>query len=70
MAGELLLGSKTKAGNYELKKTPTFNEIINAAYGVDRERYLELDNDSFRSDQYQQLVTALIDGEATTKYNC
>ena len=55
--------AKTKAGNYELKKTPTFNEIINAAYGVDRERYLELDNDSFRSDQYQQLVTALIDGK-------
>ncbi|WP_165209882.1 type I-C CRISPR-associated protein Cas8c/Csd1 [Streptococcus tangpeifui] len=44
------------------KKVPTFNEIISAAYGVDRERYLELDNDSFQSDQYQQLVTALIDG--------
>lgn len=49
---------RAKAGD----KTPTFNEIISAAYGVDRERYLELDNDSFRSDQYQQLVTALIDG--------
>ncbi|KIC78181.1 type I-C CRISPR-associated protein Cas8c/Csd1 [Streptococcus constellatus] len=53
--------AKTKSGNYKLR-TPTFNEIINAAYGVDRERYLELDNDSFKSDQYQQLVTALIDG--------
>ena len=53
--------AKTKAEDYEFK-TPTFNEIINVAYGVDRERYLELDNDSFRSDQYQQLVTALIDG--------
>ncbi|KXT78402.1 CRISPR-associated protein, Csd1 family [Streptococcus sp. DD11] len=53
---------RTKAGNYKLK-TPTFNEIINVAYGVDRERYLELDNDAFRSDQYQQLVTALIDGK-------
>mgnify|MGYP000867028338 FL=1 len=53
--------AKTKAEDYRLK-TPTFNEIINVAYGVDRERYLELDNDSFRSDQYQQLVTALIDG--------
>ncbi|VUW95045.1 CRISPR-associated protein (Cas_Csd1) [Streptococcus constellatus] len=53
--------ARTKIGNYNLK-TPSFNEIINAAYGVDRERYLELDNDSFRSDQYQQLVTALIDG--------
>lgn len=55
--------TKTKSGNYKLR-TPTFNEIINAAYGVDRERYLELDNDSFKSDQYQQLVTALIDGRS------
>lgn len=55
--------AKTKSGNYKLR-TPTFNEIINAAYGIDRERYLELDNDSFKSDQYQQLVTALIDGRS------
>ena len=54
---------RTKLGIYK-QKTPNFNEIINAAYGVDRGRYLELDNDSFRSDQYQQLVTALIDGKA------
>lgn len=53
--------AKTKSGNYKLR-TPTFNDIINIAYGVDRERYLELDNDSFKSEQYQQLVTALIDG--------
>lgn len=53
--------ARNKERHYKLK-TPTFIEIINAAYGVDRERYLELDNDSFRSDQYQQLVTALIDG--------
>ncbi|WP_117280464.1 type I-C CRISPR-associated protein Cas8c/Csd1 [Streptococcus intermedius] len=53
--------AKTKAGDYKIK-IPIFNEIINVAYGVDRERYLELDNDAFRSDQYQQLVTALIDG--------
>lgn len=49
--------------DYRLK-TPTFNEIINVAYGIDRERYLELDNDSFKSEQYQQLVTALIDGKS------
>lgn len=55
--------AKTKSGNYKLR-TPTFNDIINAAYGIDRERYLELDNDSFKSDQYQQLVTALIDGRS------
>ena len=52
---------KTKVENYKFR-TPTFSEIINATYGVDREQYLELDNDSFKSDQYQQLVTALIDG--------
>lgn len=51
--------ARNKSGNYK-HKTPTFNDIITVAYGVDRERYLELDNDSFRSDQYQQLVTALI----------
>ena len=55
--------AKTKSGNYKLR-TPTFNDMINAAYGIDRERYLELDNDSFKSDQYQQLVTALIDGRS------
>ena len=54
--------ARTKSGIYK-QKTPNFNEIINVAYGVDRGRYLELDNDSFRSDQYQQLVTALIDGK-------
>ena len=52
---------RKKDGIY-FQKTPSFNDIILAAYGVDRDRYLELDNDSFRSDQYQQLVTALIDG--------
>lgn len=52
-----------KGGGYHLK-TPSFNEIILAAYGVDRERFWELDNDSFRSVQYQQLITALLDGQA------
>lgn len=55
--------ARTKSEIYK-QKTPNFNEIINVAYGVDRGRYLELDNDSFRSDQYQQLVTALIDGKS------
>lgn len=53
--------ARDKSGDYKLK-TPTFYDIILAAYGIDRGRFLELDNDSFRSDQYQQLVTALIDG--------
>lgn len=49
-------------------KTPSLNEMILAAYGVDRDRYLELDNDSFRSDQYQQLVTALLDGRGLPRH--
>lgn len=53
---------KNNSLDYRLK-TPTFNDIINTAYGVDRDGSLRLDNDSFRSDQYQQLVTALIDGQ-------
>ena len=48
--------------DYKLR-TPTLNDIIKTAYGVDRDGNLRLDNDSFRSDQYQQLVTALIDGQ-------
>ncbi|HHU65475.1 type I-C CRISPR-associated protein Cas8c/Csd1 [Streptococcus sp.] len=51
-----------KGGGYYLK-TPSFDEIIKVTYGVDRERFLEIDNDSFRSVQYQQLVTALLDGQ-------
>ena len=53
--------TRDKSGDYKLK-IPILKDIINAAYGVDRGHYLELDNDSFRSVQYQQLVTALIDG--------
>ncbi|MGT2832611.1 type I-C CRISPR-associated protein Cas8c/Csd1 [Streptococcus halotolerans] len=53
-----------KQGNNFVIKTPSLNDMILAAYGTDRERYLELDNDSFRSDQYQQLVTALLDGHS------
>ena len=34
--------ARTKSGIYK-QKTSNFNEIINAAYGVDRGRYLELD---------------------------
>lgn len=33
------------------------------SYGVDRDRFLELDNDNFKSDQVQKLVTSLIDGK-------
>ncbi len=43
--------------------TPSLMQIILAAYGVDRDRFLELDNDNFKSDQFQKLVTNLIDGK-------
>lgn len=52
---------RKKNGTYS-RRTPTFNDIVMAAYGVDRERFLELDNDNFKSDQYQKLVTSLLDG--------
>lgn len=52
-----------RKGNQFVQKLPSFKEIILAAYGVDRDRSLELDNDNFRSDQYQRLVTSLIAGK-------
>ncbi len=52
----------SRKGGYCLK-TPSFAEIIKVTYGVDRECFLEVDNDSFRSVQYQQLVTSLLDGQ-------
>ncbi|MEQ9809392.1 type I-C CRISPR-associated protein Cas8c/Csd1 [Streptococcus jiangjianxini] len=57
-----------KQGNNFVIKTPSLNDMILAAYGTDRDRYLELDNDSFRSDQYQQLVTALLDGRSVPRH--
>lgn len=42
---------------------PSYIDIILVAYGVDRGRFLELDNDKFKSDQFQKLATAMIDGK-------
>ena len=42
---------------------PSYQDIVLAAYGVDRGRFLELDNDKFKSDQFQKLATAMIDGK-------
>lgn len=52
---------------YPLEKTkkpriPSFSQIILAAYGVERDKKLQLDNDSFQKDQFQKLVVCLIDG--------
>lgn len=54
--------ARKKDGSY-YQKTPSFNDIVTVAYGVDRDRFLELDNDSFRSDQFQKLVSSLLDGK-------
>lgn len=54
--------TRKKDGSY-YQKTPSFNDIVTVAYGVDRDRFLELDNDSFRSDQFQKLVSSLLDGK-------
>ena len=42
---------------------PSYQDIVLAAYGVDRGRFLELDNDKFKSDQFQKLATSMIDGK-------
>ncbi|MCC9874283.1 type I-C CRISPR-associated protein Cas8c/Csd1, partial [Streptococcus agalactiae] len=54
--------SRSKSGKSRLR-TPAFHDILNVSYGVDRDRFLELDNDNFKSDQVQKLVTSLIDGK-------
>ncbi|MHC5269686.1 type I-C CRISPR-associated protein Cas8c/Csd1 [Enterococcus sp. LJL98] len=42
---------------------PSFSQLLLAAYGVEREGKLQLDNDNFKKDQYQKLVVSLIDGQ-------
>jgi len=44
--------------------TPSLYQMILAAYGVERNGRLELDNDNFKKDQFQKLVISLIDGRA------
>lgn len=53
---------RRKDGTYN-DYTPSLMQIILAAYGVDRERFIELDNDHFKSEQFQKLLTNLIDGK-------
>lgn len=43
--------------------TPSFTQFILAAYGVERDGVLQLDNDNFKKDQYQKLVISLMDGK-------
>ena len=42
---------------------PSFNEIVLATYGVDRGKFLVLDNERFKSDLLQKLASNLIDGK-------
>lgn len=44
--------------------TPSFTQLLLSAYGIDRDGKLQLDNDSFKKDQYQKLVVNLIDGRS------
>ncbi|HFU4085303.1 TPA: type I-C CRISPR-associated protein Cas8c/Csd1 [Streptococcus suis] len=53
---------KKKNGEYA-EYPPSYIDIILATYGVDRGRFLELDNDKFKSDQFQKLATSMIDGK-------
>lgn len=53
---------KKKNGEY-FECPPSYLDIILATYGVDRGRFLELDNDKFKSDQFQKLATSMIDGK-------
>ena len=53
---------KKKNGEY-FECPPSYLDIILAAYGVDRGRFLELDNDKFKSDQFQKLATSMLDGK-------
>lgn len=52
----------SKIGKKEIT-TPSFNQLLLAAYGVERDGKLQLDNDSFKKDQYQKMVVCLIDGQ-------
>lgn len=46
----------------ELKYTPAFYTILNAAYGVERDKRLFIDNKKFVKDQMQKMIVAMIDG--------
>jgi CRISPR-associated protein Csd1 len=43
--------------------TPSISQIILTAYGIERNGKLELDNDNFKKDQFQNLVIRLLDGQ-------
>ena len=42
--------------------TPSLWQFLQAAYGIERNGRLEIDNDNFKKDQFQKLVISLIDG--------
>lgn len=46
-----------------IRTTPSISQIILTAYGIERNKKLELDNDNFKKDQFQNLVIRLLDGQ-------
>lgn len=44
-------------------RVPSMRQMIAAAYGIERNGMLEVDNDNFQKDQFQKLVISLIDGQ-------
>lgn len=45
-----------------IKYQPAFYELLNGAYGIDRDGRLIFDNGSFKKDQYQKFITNLLEG--------
>lgn len=43
---------------------PTLKKILLAAYGIERNDFLTIDKEEFKKDQFQKLVTALIEGKS------
>lgn len=72
-ASELVTNLKKWQNNYywywfdssaqqNIKTTSSMYQILKAAYGVERNKSLEVDNDSLLKDQYQKLTISLVEG--------
>lgn len=72
-ASELVTNLKKWQNNYywywfdssaqqNIKTTSSMYQILKAAYGVERNKRLEVDNDSLLKDQYQKLTISLVEG--------
>ena len=43
---------------------PNFYSILISAYGVERDKWLVLDNENFKKDQYQNLILSMLDNKS------